>query len=50
MTYQHSFDNPMPMIERKMNIMIAINPKLLNLFNRKRNHPLIRKYSDVSFN
>ena len=49
MSYQHYIDSPMPMIERKMKLMIVKNPQLINLFNHKRNHPLIRKYSHIPF-
>ena len=30
----------MTMVERKINIIIAKNPKLINSFDRTKNHPL----------
>ena len=35
----------MSMVERRMNIIIAKNPSLINSLDRSKNHPLIRKYS-----
>ena len=49
MTYKLYLDNPMPMIKKRLNIMISRNPNLINLFNRHQNHPLVRKSSHVSF-
>ena len=40
----------MPMVERRINFIIAKNPKLINSLDRNRNHPLIRKYSHITFN
>ena len=41
MTYENFINQPMN---------IARNPRLINLFNRNKNHPLIRKYSHIQFN
>ena len=40
----------MSMVERRINIIIAKNPSLINKLNRDKNHPLIRKYSHIPFN
>ena len=37
----------MSMIERRINIIIAKNPELINSLDRNKNHPLIRKYSHI---
>ena len=50
MTYENYINQPMSMLERRININIAKNPSLINLFNRNKNHPLIRKYSHIPFN
>ena len=44
MTYKFYKNLPMSMVERRMNINIAKNPSLINLLDRTKNHPLIRKY------
>ena len=36
--------------ELRINMVFAKNPQLLNLFNRNKNHPLIRKYSHLPYN
>ena len=41
---------PMSNVERRININIAKNPSLVNSFDRKKNHPLVRKYSLITFN
>ena len=46
-TYKYYLLNPMSMLERRMNYIIAKNPKLINCLNRNKNHPLIRKYSHI---
>ena len=43
-------DQPMSMCERKIKMNIAKNPRLINSLDRNKNHPLIRKYSDIPFN
>ena len=50
MTYKYYLTNPMSMVERRMNFIIATNPKLINTLDRNKNHPLIRKYSHTPFN
>ena len=50
MTYKNYLTNPMSMVERRMNFIIATNPKLINTLDRNKNHPLIRKYSHIPFN
>ena len=37
----------MSMIERRINIVNAKNPKLINSLDRNKKHPLIRKYSNI---
>ena len=48
MTYQHFLNNPMPIIGRKLNTIIAKDPPLKKPFNRNRNHPIIRNCSHFS--
>ena len=50
MTYFNYNNSPMPMFERRINFVIAKNPKLINSLDRNTNHPLIRKYSHIPFN
>ena len=50
MTYENYINQPMDMCERKINMIIAKNPQLINSLDRKINHPLIRKYLHVPFN
>ena len=50
MAYEYYINNPMPMVERWINFIIAKNPQLINSLNRNKNHPLIRKYSYIPFN
>ena len=50
MTYENYINQPMSMLERRININIAKNPSLINLFERNKNHPLFRKYSHIPFN
>ena len=50
MTYKYYINNPMPMVERRINFIMAKNPKLINNFDRNKNHPIIRKYSHIPFN
>ena len=49
-TYKNYINKPMPMVERRINFIIAKNPSLINSFDRNKNHPLIRKYSHKPFN
>ena len=50
MTYKHYINQPMSMCERRLNLIIAKNPHLINSIDRSKNHPLIRKYSHIPFN
>ena len=47
MSYKHYTNYPMSMLERRINFIIAKNPKLINSLDRNKNHPLIRKYSHI---
>ena len=38
------------MLERRINMIIAKSPQLINSLDRNKNHPLIRKYSHIPFN
>ena len=42
--------NPMPMVERRLNMIIARNPQLENSSSRNLNTPFIRKYSHLPYN
>ena len=41
----HYINQPMSMLERRINFIIARNPQLINSLNRNKNHPLVNKYS-----
>ena len=47
MSYKHYINHPMSMLERRINMIFAKNPKLINSLDRTKNHPLIRKYSHI---
>ena len=47
MTYKYYLNNPMSMLERRINFIINKNPELINNLDRSKNHPLIRKYSYI---
>ena len=47
MSYKYYINQPMSMLERRMNFIIAKNPKLIKSLDRNKNHPLIRKYSHI---
>ena len=49
MSYEIYINQPMHSVERRLNMRIARNPQLINLFNRNKNHPLITKYSHIPF-
>ena len=49
MSYKYYMNNPMSMLEKRINFIISRNPYLLNCLNRKKNHPLIRNYSHIPF-
>ena len=42
MTCDNYFYNPMHMVERRLNMIIARNPHLINSLDRNKNHHLIR--------
>ena len=50
MTYKHFINQPMTMRERRLNLIIAKNPHLINSLDRSKNHPLIRKNFHIPFN
>ena len=50
MKNEHYMNQPMPSVERRINMVIAKNPQLINLFDRYKKHPLIRKYFHIPFN
>ena len=45
--YEFYINNPMPMVERRINFVIAKNPQLINSLDCNKSHPLIRKYSHM---
>ena len=47
MSYNYYINQPMSMLERRINFIIARNPRLINSLDRNKNHPLIRKYSHI---
>ena len=47
MTHKHYMNQPMSALELRINLLIAKNPQLINIFNRNKNQPLIRKYSHI---
>ena len=49
MSYKHYTNQPMPAVERRINMIIAKIPQLINSLGRNKNHPLIRKYSLIPF-
>ena len=48
MTYKYYLNNPMSMLERRINYIINKNPHLINTLDRTKNHPLIRKYNHIN--
>ena len=50
MTYETYINNPMSIVERRLNMNIARNPHLRNSLDSKKNHPLIRKYLHIPIN
>ena len=50
MTYEYYINNPMHMVERRLNMIIARNPHLINVLNRRVNHPLVTKNPHIPFN
>ena len=49
MTYKHYLNNPMQIVERRLNMIIAENPHRINKLDRFKQHPLIRNFSHVPF-
>ena len=47
MSYKYYINHPMSMLERRINMIIAKNPQLINSLDRNKNHPLIRNYSHI---
>ena len=50
MNYKYYLKQPMQMIERRLNVIIAKFPKILNSLKRGSDHHLIRKYIHIPFN
>ena len=50
MNFEYYIKQPMHMVELNLNMSIATNPDLINSLDRKINHSLIRKYSNIPFN
>ena len=48
MSYKYYLNNPMSMLERRINFIIARNPYLIDCLNRNKNNPLIRNYSHIN--
>ena len=49
-SYEFYIKHNMHAVERKLNMIIARNPHLMNSLNQFHNHPLIRNYSHIPFN
>ena len=49
MTYKYYLNNPMSMLESRMNFIISKNPELINALDKNNNHPLIRNYNHIPF-
>ena len=49
MTYKCYRNQPMESVGRRIIMISAKIPHILNLFNRNKNHPLIIKYSHIPF-
>ena len=50
MKYKYYLKQPMQMIERRLNMIIAKHPQLRNSLSRDSDHRLIRKYSHILIN
>ena len=50
MTHKHYINQPIQMIERRLNFVIDSCPQLINALDRNKNHCLIRKYSHIRAN
>ena len=46
-SYKYYINQPVSMLERRINFLIAKNPRLIDCLDRNKNHPLIRKYSHI---
>ena len=49
LNYKYYLKQPMQMIERRLKMITAKNPQIINLLNRGGDHLLIRKYIDIPF-
>ena len=49
MTYENYIYQPMPSVERQINMIIAKNPQLIDALHRNKPHPLINKYFYTPF-
>ena len=47
LSFKYYINHPMSMLERRINMIIAKNPQLINALDRTKNHPLIRKNSHI---
>ena len=47
MSYMYYINQPMSMLERRINFINAKNPQLINSLYRNKNHPLVNKYSHI---
>ena len=47
MSKKYYIQHPMPMVKRRLNMVIAKNPHLIKSPNRSHIHPLIRKDSYI---
>ena len=50
MSYKHFINQPMSMLEKRINFIIARIPQLINSLDRNKNQPLINKNSHIPFN
>ena len=49
MKYKYYINQPMRSVERRIKMIIAKSPQLINALDRNKNQPLIRKYSHMPF-
>ena len=47
MSYEYHIQHPMPVVERRLNMVIAKNPHLIKSLKRSNIHPIFRKYSYI---
>ena len=50
MSYDYYMKQPKPMVESKLNQILAKNSQLINVLDRRVNHPLIKKYFHIPIN